>query len=228
VIAPAVAAKPGRSGIHALSDAFDAFAARMVLASEAQRSIDAQYFIWQDDRVGMLLFQALWQAAARGVRVRLLLDDGGTSGIDATLALLDAHPNIELRLYNPFGYRGSRTLGYLSDFRRLNKRMHNKSFTVDNLASVVGGRNIANEYFGAAAAIGFADLDVLMVGPVVPQVSAQFDRYWNSALAYPAPWFVAPPPADAAARLQAQFERTRADPASVEYLKAVDERPFLK
>ena len=200
VIAPVVAANPGRSGIHAMANAFDAFAARMVLASQAQRSIDAQYFMWQDDQVGMMLFQALWQAAERGVRVRLLLDDGGTSGIDATLALLDAHPNIELRLYNPFGYRGSRTLGYLSDFQRLNKRMHNKSFTVDNLASVVGGRNIADEYFGAAAAAGFADLDVLMVGPVVQQVSVQFDRYWNSASAYAAAGFVAPPAPDAAAR----------------------------
>jgi cardiolipin synthase C len=227
-VAPVVAANPGRSGIHALANAFDAFAARMLLASEAQRAIDAQYFIWQDDQVGMLLFQALWQAAERGVRVRLLLDDGGTSGIDATLAQLDAHPHIEVRLYNPFVHRGSRTLGYLGDFPRLNKRMHNKSFTVDNVASVVGGRNIANEYFGAGAAIGFADLDVLMLGPVVQQVSVQFDRYWNSASAYPAVAFVVPPAADAAARLQAHFERTRAEPAAVDYLQAVEQSPFLE
>ena len=132
------------------------------------------------------------------MRVRLLLDDGGTSGIDATLAALDAHPNIEVRLYNPFALRGSRALGYLSDFQRLNQRMHNKSFTADNQASVVGGRNIANEYFGAAGAIGFADLDVVVVGPVVQEVSTQFDRYWNSASAYPAAEFVGPVDADAA------------------------------
>jgi putative cardiolipin synthase len=112
------------------------------------------------------------------------------------LAALDAHPRIELRLYNPFPQRMSRTLGYLGDFRRLNRRMHNKSFTVDNQASVVGGRNIANEYVGAAGAIGFADLDVLLIGPVVQQVSAQFDRYWNSASAYPAAGIIGPAPHD--------------------------------
>jgi cardiolipin synthase C len=226
-LAPLLAAHPGLSGIHAMPNAFDAFAARMVLAGMAQRSIDAQYFIWRDDQVGMLLFQALWRAAERGVRVRLLLDDGGTSGIDATLALLDAHPHIELRLYNPFAQRGSRTLGYLSDFTRLNKRMHNKSFIADNQASVVGGRNIANEYFGAAGAIGFADLDVLAIGPVVQRVSAQFDLYWNSASAYPAAQFLAPPPADAAQRLQQAFAQARADPVAVDYLNAVATSPIL-
>jgi cardiolipin synthase C len=226
-LAPLLAAHPGLSGIHAMPNAFDAFAARMVLAGMAQRSIDAQYFIWRDDQVGMLLFQALWRAAERGVRVRLLLDDGGTSGIDATLALLDAHPHIELRLYNPFVQRGSRTLGYLSDFTRLNKRMHNKSFIADNQASVVGGRNIANEYFGAAGAIGFADLDVLAIGPVVQRVSAQFDLYWNSASAYPAAQFLAPPPADAAQRLQQAFAKALSDAVAVDYLNAVATSPIL-
>jgi putative cardiolipin synthase len=169
------------------------------------------------------MFEALWQAAERGVRVRLLLDDGGTAGIDPVLAALDAHPRIELRLYNPFPQRASRTLGYLGDLRRLNRRMHNKSFTVDSQASVVGGRNIANEYFGAAGAIGFADLDVLLIGPVVQQVSAQFDRYWNSESAYPAAALVGPAPADAAAMLRARFAAARADPRAVDYLQAVRE-----
>jgi putative cardiolipin synthase len=225
-IAPLLAAHPGLSGIHAMPDAYDAFAARMAMAARAQRSIDLQYFIWHDDQVGMLLLEALWQAAERGVRVRLLLDDGGTSGIDGLLAMVDAHPNIELRLYNPFAYRGSRALGYLTDFQRLNKRMHNKSFTADNQVSVVGGRNIANEYFGAAGAIGFADLDVLAIGAVVPLVSAQFDRYWNSASAYPAAQFLAAP-ADAAQLLQAAFAKTRANPASADYAKAVIESRLL-
>ena len=100
-------------------------------------------------QVGNLLFEALWQAADRGVRVRLLLDDNNTAGLDPTLAALDAHPNIEVRLYNPFVHRGARALGYLTDFARLNRRMHNKSFTADNQVTVVGGRNIGDEYFGA-------------------------------------------------------------------------------
>jgi putative cardiolipin synthase len=227
-VAPHVAAHPGLSGIHAMPDAYDAFAARVVLAATAQRSIDAQYFIWHDDQVGRLLFEALWKAAERGVRVRLLLDDGGTAGIDPILAALDAHPQIELRLYNPFAYRGSRALGYLSDFARLNKRMHNKSFTADNQVSVVGGRNIANEYFGAAGPIGFADLDLLVTGPVVPQVSRQFDLYWNSASAYAAADFVGAAPPQAAASLQAGFAATHADPLSIEYLDAVSEAAILR
>ena len=228
VIAPFVQAHPGRSGVHALPDAYDAFAARVALAVGAERSIDAQYFIWHDDQVGMLMFEALWKAAERGVRVRLLLDDGGTAGLDEILATLDAHAHIELRLYNPFVLRGSRTLGYLGDFERLNRRMHNKSFTADNLASIVGGRNVANEYFGAAGNVGFADLDVLVVGPVVQQVSDEFDRYWNSASAYPAADFVGAPPPDAAARLKARFAATRADPLSVDYLNAVAESTILR
>ena len=227
-LASHVGAHPGRSGIHALPDAYDAFAARVVLAATAERSIDAQYFIWHDDQVGMLLFEALWKAAERGVRVRLLLDDGGTAGIDEMLATLDAHANIELRLYNPFVLRASRTLGYLGDFQRLNKRMHNKSFTADNQVSIVGGRNIANEYFGAAGNVGFADLDVLMVGPVVQQVSDEFDRYWNSASAYAAADFVGTAPPDAPARLKARFAATHADPQSVDYLDAVARSTLLR
>jgi putative cardiolipin synthase len=227
-VGPEVAARPGLSGIHAMPDAYDAFAARIGLAAAAERSLDAQYFIWHDDQVGWLMFEALWRAAERGVRVRLLLDDGGTTGIDPVLAALDAHPHIEVRLYNPFAQRGSRTLGYLSDFQRLNRRMHNKSFTVDHQASVVGGRNIANEYFGAAGAIGFADLDVLLIGAVVPQVSAQFDRFWNSASAYPAAGFVGPAPPDATAMLRERLAAARADPIAVDYLKAVREATIVR
>src|SRR5512137_1012348 len=119
-VAPYVAPNPGKSGIHKFPDPHDAFAARMRLAAAAEKTLDAQYFIWNGDQVGYLLFEALWQAAERGVRVRLLLDDANTQGNDATIAVLDAHPNIEVRLYNPFTQRGSRTLGYLTDFTRLN------------------------------------------------------------------------------------------------------------
>ena len=222
VVAALVAAAPaGASGFHALHEPRDAFAARMALAAAAERSIDAQYYIWHGDRAGILLFEALWRAAERGVRVRLLLDDVNTKGLDPILAALDAHPNIEVRLYNPFVQRSARALGFLTDFGRLNRRMHNKSFTADNVATIVGGRNIGDEYFAAGDGADFADLDVLGVGPAVQETSAQFDRYWNSASAYPAAAFVGTPGVDCARELESRFTAMRADPASIEYLEAV-------
>jgi putative cardiolipin synthase len=226
-VAGLVGAHPGRSGIHKFPEPHDAFAARVLLADAAQKSLDAQYFIWHGDQVGMLLFEALWKAAGRGVRVRLLLDDANTSGLDPTLAALGAHSNIELRLYNPFPNRGSRAIGYMTEFGRLNRRMHNKSFTADNQVTVIGGRNVANEYFGAAGAISFADIDVLAIGPVVHEVSKEFDLYWNSASAYPAAQFVGTPGPDGAASLVAGFSVTHADPVAVDYLKAVSESSLI-
>jgi putative cardiolipin synthase len=226
-VVPHVTPNPGKSGIHKFPDPHDAFAARVRMAAAAEKTIDAQYFIWNGDQVGYLLFEALWQAAERGVRVRLLLDDANTSGMDPTIAALDAHPNIEIRLYNPFVQRGSRALGYLTDFTRLNHRMHNKSFTADNQLSVIGGRNIANEYFGAGRGIGFADIDVLVVGPAVRDISKEFDIYWNSASAYPAAGFVGAPGPEAVAMLKEKFASTRADPITVEYLTAVERAPLL-
>ncbi len=227
-VAPGVAANTGMTGIHALSDPRDAFAARVLLAGAAEKSLDAQYFIWNGDHVGYLLFQALWQAAERGVRVRLLLDDLNTKELDPTIAALDAHPNIEVRLYNPVVIRDNRAFNFVTDFTRVNRRMHNKSFTVDNQATVVGGRNIADEYFGAGAGLTFADLDVLAVGPAVSEVSKEFDVYWNSASAYRASGFVGPPAPDATATLEAKFAATRADPESIAYLEAVRATPLLR
>ncbi len=227
-IAPGVAANPGKTGIHALPDPRDAFAARVLLAGAAEKSLDAQYFIWNGDHVGYLLFQALWQAAERGVRVRLLLDDLNTKGLDSTIAALDAHPNIEVRLYNPVVIRDNRVLNFVTDFTRVNRRMHNKSFTADNQATVVGGRNIADEYFGAGAGLTFADLDVLAVGPAVPEVSKEFDVYWNSASAYPASGFVGPPMPDGTTNLEAKFVANRADPESIAYLEAVRATPLVR
>ncbi|HMA17125.1 MAG TPA: phospholipase D-like domain-containing protein, partial [Thermoanaerobaculia bacterium] len=148
-INPRVAAHPGQSGIYALPNAQEAFAARVLLAKAADRTLDVQYYIWHRDMTGTLLMEALCAAADRGVQVRLLLDDNNTSGLDTILAMLDSHPNIEVRLFNPFVVRKARALGYLTDFARLNRRMHNKSFTADNQATIVGGRNVGDEYFGA-------------------------------------------------------------------------------
>jgi len=227
-VAPLVAAHPGKTGVHAMPDPHDAFAARVLLAAAAERSLDVQYYIWHGDQVGNLLFEALWRAAQRGVRVRLLLDDLNTGGLDATIAALDAHPNIEVRLYNPLTIRAPRAMNFVVDFERVNRRMHNKSFTADNQVSVVGGRNIGDEYFGAGDGIVFADLDVIAAGPAVRGVSREFDLYWNSPSAYPAATFVGPPGADAAATLDARFAATHADPVAAGYLDAVRTTPVVR
>ena len=228
VLADDVAAQPGRTGVHPLGKPRDAFAARALLAAAAEKSLDVQYYIWHGDPVGTLLFEALWQAAERGVRVRLLLDDNNTSGLDPTLAALDAHPSIEVRLYNPFLQRSGRVFGYLTDFQRLNRRMHNKSFTADSQVTVVGGRNIGGEYFGVGSEVVFADLDVVAVGTAVAEVSKEFDIYWNSPSAYPAASFVGAPAPDGADRLKARFAAARADPESVAYLEALRTTPVVR
>jgi len=227
-LAAGIAANLGKTGVYPLREGTDAFAVRVLLATAAERSLDAQYYIWHGDQVGYLLFEALWQAAGRGVRVRLLLDDLNTDGLDATIAALEAHPNIEVRLYNPVVERKARGLNFLTDFTRVNRRMHNKSFTVDNQVSVVGGRNIGNEYFGAGGGIVFADLDVIAAGAAVHDVSKEFDLYWNSASAYPAASFVGAPGPDGAAALEARFVSNRADPDSVAYVEAVRATPIVR
>lgn len=184
-IVPLAQAHPGLSGIYPLYDPYNAYAARALLAHAAQKTLDVQYYIWRGDTTGTLLLGALLSAAERGVRVRLLIDDNGITGLDSTLAALNAHPNIEVRLFNPFVLRWPKSLGYLTDFSRLNRRMHNKSFTVDNQATIIGGRNVGDEYFGATHDVLFADLDVLAIGAVVQDVSDDFDRYWASQSSYP-------------------------------------------
>ncbi|HEX8615801.1 MAG TPA: phospholipase D family protein [Telluria sp.] len=226
-LAPLNAAHPGMSGLHSLVNGRDAFAARAMLANAAERTLDVQYYIWRNDTTGRLMLNALRAAAARGVRVRLLLDDNNTQGLDRLLAALDADPNIEVRLFNPFVTRAHRALGYLSDFARLNRRMHNKSFTADNAATIIGGRNIGDEYFGVAGNMLFIDLDVMAVGPVVDAVSRDFDRYWNSRSAYPVGLLVPPAAADGADQLSAQAGQDAAGAAGVDYVAAVRASPFV-
>ena len=219
---------PGRSGVHALRTPHDAFAARVLLMRAAQRSLDIQYYIWHGDTTGMLLLAEVLRAADRGVRSRLLLDDNGIAGLDPVLAALDAHANVEVRLFNPFVQRQSKALGYLTDFRRLNRRMHNKSLTADSQATIVGGRNIGDAYFGADEALGFADLDMLALGPVAREVGAAFDLYWNSALAYPARLLLGPPAPDAVAALGRRLGEAEQSAAAVTYLEAVPQAMFVE
>ena len=184
-VEPATKRHPCESGFYVLKDGIDAFVARMEMADAAQKTLDVQYYIWHLDMTGRLLYDKLIKTADRGVRVRLLLDDLDTEGKEFGLHLLDLHPNIEVRIYNPFSHRGARTVGFLTELDRVNRRMHNKSMTADNQATIVGGRNIGDEYFGAVSASAFADLDVLAIGPVVQEVSSAFDSYWNSPWVYP-------------------------------------------
>ena len=227
-IAPLAAAHPGKSGIHALADPHDAFAARMMLARAAERSLDVQYYIWHADMTGTMLLEALHEAADRGVRVRLLLDDNGTSGLDQTLSALDGHPNIEVRLYNPFTVRWPKTLGYLTDFSRLNRRMHNKSFTADNQATIIGGRNIGDEYFGATDGVLFTDLDVLAIGAAVSDVSSDFDRYWSSDSAYPVAGLLKKAVPHELEVLEADAATVEQSPEAAAYAEAMRELPFIR
>ena len=211
-----------------MADSRDAFAARARLAEVAERTLDVQYYIWEDDMTGTLLFEALHAAADRGVRVRVLLDDNTTQGLDAVLAALDSHPNIEVRLFNPFVVRKP-GIGYLTDFFRANRRMHNKSFTADNQVTIIGGRNVGDEYFAATAEGAlFVDLDVMAVGPVVHDVSADFDRYWACASAYPLDRIV--PRVDSAklAEVAAAAKRVENDPAALAYINAIRDSPFIR
>jgi putative cardiolipin synthase len=193
-IAEATSDHPGQSGFLLLESGLDAFVARAVLARFAERSIDVQYYLYHDDLVGRLFTDQLIKAADRDVRVRLLVDDMDLSGRDLGSAVLDAHPNIEVRIFNPFSRKTGRTSQFITRFGSVTRRMHNKRFTVDNQATILGGRNIGNEYFDADPDLAFADLDVMGIGPVAREVSASFDLYWNSELAYPAGILLGEPP----------------------------------
>lgn len=176
---------PALSGYYPIATGANAFAARSILANMASQTIDAQYYIWHDDEVGQAMFAALWAAAEKGAMVRLLLDDlNGNAKLDTTLSMFASHPNIAVRLINPLVYRHARGLDFVLSPERVNRRMHNKSMVFDNRIAIIGGRNIGNEYLNNHQSNHFADLDVLLVGKVVPDITKSFDAYWQSSLAY--------------------------------------------
>lgn len=181
----------GQSGFFPQADGIDALASRLLLARRAEKSIDVQYYLIKNDLVGRTFVHSLLAAADRGVRIRLLVDDMFTAGYDTGLRALQSHPNFEIRIFNPFN-RGAvgRTLGAVPSFGRINRRMHNKTFTVDNRITIIGGRNIADEYFGAREDSRFGDLDVVGVGPIVGDVANMFDLYWNHETALPIEAFI--------------------------------------
>lgn len=188
-IAPLAAAHAGQSGFQLLATGSDALAARLSAAQAAQHSLDLQYYSASEDVTGKLLLQALLNAAQRGVRVRLLVDDINRRHTDPTLAALSLQPNIEIRVFNPFGTRDTtllqRTGNLIMRFDQLNRRMHNKALIADNQIAIVGGRNLGDEYFDANPAIHFRDFDLLCAGPITDLISQSFDRFWNSEQTYP-------------------------------------------
>jgi putative cardiolipin synthase len=173
------------NGFYSLSKGKDAFGARLALMKRAERSIDAQYFLMKPDNAGLVFTEKLMEAADRGVRVRLLLDDIFTTVDDSYFSFMNAHPNIEVRIFNPVSRKGLYLLNYIGHFSLANRRMHNKSFIVDNQAAIVGGRNIAVEYFQLETSGEFIDFDMLATGPIVRDISDSFDTYWNNELAVP-------------------------------------------
>lgn len=188
----------GESGFLVLDRGRDALSWRTLLADAAQKSIDAQYFLWKDDDAGKIMVQRLLDAADRGVRVRVLIDDSMTESDPEYLALFGAHPNVDVRIYKPFGPKHEslvlRWIDYAADLRVLNRRMHNKLFVVDGSVAIVGGRNIGNEYFEYPGPFVFRSRDLLALGPVVKPTHAAFDLYWNSDWAVPIENVVAPVP----------------------------------
>ena len=188
-IEPRVREHPGMSGFRLIPNGVGCFHARMEMAALAEKTLDVQYFAIQSDDTGRLFIEGLVDAADRGVRVRILLDDSNAVGRDAEIGALTAHPNIELRVFNPFSYRGPLEFMRAAEFalneRRLNYRMHNKLFVVDNELALTGGRNIGDAYFAASETREFGDYDLLIGGPMVRQLSGSFDAFWNSPLAIP-------------------------------------------
>ena len=214
----------GYSGFRTLTDGIDALSVRLALADRAESSIDTQYYLVKPDDAGLAFLHVLLRAADRGVRVRLLLDDMFVIGKDRGLAAFDAHPNIEVRIVNPFR-RGKVGLVWsgLTEFSRVTRRMHAKSFTVDGQVTIVGGRNIANEYFGADKQAKFGDLDVVGVGPVARDAARMFDAYWNHETALPLPAFADMPedPAAGLESLRALLEDSRDRNLKWQYAQAV-------
>jgi len=222
-IAEAQAQHPGQSGFYALIDGIDALASRLAIIESATVSLDVQYYIWHDDMVGKVLHNRLLAAADRGVKVRLLLDDLDTVGKDRLLSLLQYHPNIDVRLFNPLPHRRARWLDFLLSPARINHRMHNKSITADRSVSIMGGRNIGDEYFDAGGDVGFSDLDVIAVGPVTAEISSAFELFWNSKWSFPLQDIVAAKPVTAEdfSQFREQSERYLEQARTGAYAKAL-------
>ncbi|MGF6534189.1 putative cardiolipin synthase [Paraburkholderia sp. GAS206C] len=227
-LSPIESAHPGESGFRVLSNGTEALQMRIALARAATKTLDMQYYIANEDTTGKLLLGAALYAADHGVRVRMLVDDLNFKDIDDIMAGLNSHPNIEVRVFNPFGssHRSvfERTTNLLTKIDQFTRRMHNKAMIADNQLAIVGGRNLGDEYFSASTTLQFRDLDVLAAGPITADVSASFDEYWNSSGAYPLKALnhqnFSPQELDATRDALRAHWRTNADPYNAKPLNA--------
>ncbi len=176
---------PELTGYHVLHDPLEALAARLHLIERAEKTLDLQYYIWDKDKIGKLALDAIIRAADRGVKVRLLVDDMNSKNMQASYLALDQHINIDVRLYNPHRFRNLRAMDMILDLKRINRRMHNKSFIADNQISLIGGRNMGDMYYNISDQYQFADVDVMLVGYASDEIIHSFDEYWNDDYAYP-------------------------------------------
>ena len=220
-IAALAAEHPGESGFTLIRRGRQAFTARVALADLAEKTLDVQYFLWERDATGRIFAEHLIRAADRGVRVRILVDDVNLEDRDDSLASLDAHPNIEIRIFNPFPHRFSQILGFITDFNRVNHRMHNKLIVLDNALAIVGGRNMSDHYFEVDPVFNFRDLDIAAAGPVVRDLSKVFDRFWNGEWSVPVAALVRRPYTEQDLRLVLQLGREQL--AKVRYPHPLDQ-----
>ncbi len=219
---------PGLTGVYLLGNGLDAFVGRAILARLAEKSIDVQYYMFHQDTVGRLLIKELLDAADRGVRVRLLVDDMYGEEADDVWSTLNSHPSFEVFLFNPFVRGQSKNLQFITRLRTVNHRMHSKTFTVDNQATIVGGRNIGDEYFDADPNLAFSDLDVMAIGPSVPDISEEFDEYWNSRHAFPISTLLDTPVNEGLDKLRQDLDTLPQQKAAAIYINALKNSNLAK
>jgi len=185
IVEPLREQNPNLTGYHVLYDPLEALAARIHLIDKAEKTLDLQYYIWDNDRIGSLALYSIIKAADRGVKVRLLMDDNNAKKMEGIYLALDQHQNIDVKLYNPYRFRHYRAMDMVLDLKRINRRMHNKSFIADNQISLIGGRNMSNQYYNVSDNYQFSDVDVMLVGSASDEIIHSFDEYWNDEYAFP-------------------------------------------
>ncbi|WP_257223140.1 phospholipase D family protein [Acinetobacter sp. YH12126] len=192
IVLPLREQNPNLTGYHVLYDPLEALAARIELINKAEKSLDLQYYIWDNDKIGALALHAMIKAADRGVKIRLLVDDNNAKKMEGIYMALDQHTNIDVKLYNPYRFRHFRPVDMVLDLKRINRRMHNKSFIADNQIALIGGRNMSNQYYNVSDNYQFSDVDVMLVGAASDEIIHSFDEYWNDDYAFPVRQLVNP------------------------------------